>query len=154
VITDESLKHKSRTQAAKCTALATDNLAEVLLKVLEFTHARQKILALNIRSTDKPDFTPKDLPCAEFAAVLSTALDEHIRNNRLLMTDTENIKFLSGGCFEVRPVADNHAKQLLRTGKERYIQLQVEKVVENALNQKFAVQLLWEKRQSTANQNF
>jgi flagellar basal body rod protein FlgB len=151
VITDESLKHKVRTQAAKYTALTTDNLAEVLLKVIEFTHARQKILALNIRSADKPGFTPKDLPCSEFADVLNVAINEHVQTNRLLLADTDNIKFLAGGCFEVKPVADNHAKHLLRTSKEQYIQLQVEKVVENALNQQFAAQLLWGKRQLPAN---
>jgi len=145
VITDESLKHQSRTQAAKCTTLATDNLTEVLLKILEFTHTRQKILALNLRSADKPGFTPNDLPCAEFADVLDIALDEYALTNRLLLNDTDNIKFLSGGCFEVKPVADNHAKQLLKISRERYIRLQVEKVLENTVQQQFAAQLLWEK---------
>jgi flagellar basal body rod protein FlgB len=151
VITDESLKNRSRAQAVKRTHLSSDNLNEVLLKVLEFSHARQRILALNIRSADKPGFIPKDLPCAEFAGLLNIALDEHVQTNRLLFTDTDNIKFFPGGCFEVEPVADNHAKMLLKINKERYIQLQVEKVVENSLNLRFAAQLLWERRQLPAN---
>lgn len=151
MITDESLRPGSRTQTVKHTTASIDNLTEVLFKVLEFTHARQGILALNIQGVDKPGFVPKDLPCAEFAGVLNIALDEHVQTNRLLLTDTDNIKFLTGGHFEVEPIIDSHAKQLLKTSREQYIQLQLEKVVENALNQRFAAQLLRERRQSPVN---
>jgi flagellar basal body rod protein FlgB len=151
VITDESLKQSIRTREVKDPTFLTDNLTEVLFKVLEFTHARLKILTTNIRCVDKPGFIPKDLPCREFTEVLNIALDEHEQTNRLLLADTANIKFLPGGCFEVKPVVDNHAKSLLKTSRERYIRLQVDKVVENELHQRFTAELLREKQQMPAN---
>jgi len=149
VITDESLKQVGKKQEAKSTIATVDNLTEILFKVLEFTQIRQKILVSNFRDVDKPGFIPTDLPNCEFADVLNVALDEHIKNNRLLFTDTNNIKFLRGGCFEASPVPDNYARYLLKISRERYLRFQVDKIIENALNQKFAAQLLRQKRQLT-----
>jgi flagellar basal body rod protein FlgB len=147
VITDESLKQTGKRQEVKSRTTISDNLTEVLQRVLEFTHLRQKILVSNLRDFDKPGFVPTDLPCGEFSDLLNIALNEQEKNNRLLFIDTHNIKFFRGGCFEARTIADNYANYLLKISSERYRRYQVDKIIENALNQKFAAQLLRQKRQ-------
>jgi hypothetical protein len=147
VITDESLKRGSKQHEAKSIFPISDNLTEILFKVLEFTQIRQKILVSNLRDFGKPGFVPTDLPYLEFSDVLNIALNEQEKNNRLLFIDTNNIKFLRGGCFEARAVPDNYAKYLLKISSERYRRYQVDKIIENALNQKFAAQLFRQKQQ-------
>ena len=49
---------------------ATDNISELLFKILEFTQHRQKILIQNINFADRPGFVPKDLPVDEYLARL------------------------------------------------------------------------------------
>ena len=147
MITDERLNQVGKTEKVKSATEIPDNLTEILLKVLEFTQKRQKVLISNLRDFDKPGFLPTDLPCREFSDVLNIALNEQEKNNRLLFIDTNNIKFLGGGCFESRPVPDNYAKYLLKISVERYHRYQVDKIIENSLNQKFAAQLLQQKGQ-------
>lgn len=147
MFTDGSLKEAEKTKEVKSPTATSDNLTEILLKVLEFTHLRQKILVSNFRDSDKPGFVPTELPCGEFSDILNIALNEQGKNNRLLFIDTHNIKFFQGGCFEARAVPDNYGKYLLKISSERYRRYQVDKIIENALNQKFAAQLLRKKQQ-------
>ena len=147
MITDERLKKAGKTKEVKSATATSDNLTEILLKVLEFTQIRQKILVSNFRDFDKPGFVPTDLPCGEFSDVLNIALNEQEKNNRLLFIDTNNIKFMRGGSFEAGAVPDNYAKYLMKISGERYRRYQVDKIIENALNQKFAAQLLRQKQQ-------
>jgi len=81
-------------------SLITDNIAELLVKIVEFTQTRQKILSRNINNIHSFDFVPKDLAVDEFSELLNNAIDEHILNQRLLLRDTENIKFGISGSFE------------------------------------------------------
>lgn len=148
MITDESLKYQSRPKTKTETPCIEDNLCEVLLKIVKFTQSRQKILARNIHDATQPRFVPKDLPCTEFANILNVALDEHVQQNRLLLVDTDNIKFLGEGSFETKAVVDSHAKHLLETSTEEYLQYQVQKLLENSLSQRFAAQLLKERQES------
>jgi flagellar basal body rod protein FlgB len=146
VFRDGSLKQGEKTKEIKPTTATSDTLTEILLKILEFTHLRQKILVSNFRDSDKPGFVPTELPCGEFSDALNIALNEQEKNKRLLFIDTNNIKFLRGGCFEASAVPDNYGKYLLKISSERYRRYQVDKIIENALNQKFAAQLLRQKR--------
>ena len=114
MITDERLKKAGKTKEVKSATATSDNLTEILLKVLEFTQIRQKILVSNFRDFDKPGFVPTDLPCGEFSDVLNIALNEQEKNNRLLFIDTNNIKFMRGGSFEAGAVPDNYAKYLMK----------------------------------------
>ena len=84
-------------------SIITDNITELLIKIIEFTQARQKILAGNINNIDRFGFEPKDLEVDEFSDLLHDAIDEHTRNRRLVLRDTENIKFGTAGSFEVAP---------------------------------------------------
>ncbi len=128
------------------TSLITDNITEILVKIMEFTHTRQKILTHNITNVNNPGFVPKELAVNEFSGLLNNAIDEHIRNQRLLLRDTENIKFGVKGSFEVKPMVDEHSKELLEENRDEYLELQITKLLENSLNQRVAAELLRQKQ--------
>ena len=125
--------------------LITDNITELLVKIIRFTETRQKVLTSNINDMRKADFEPRDLDVNEFSDLLDYAIEEHTRNRRLVLCDTENIKFGSEGSFEVRPVFDKYAQELLDKNPDEYLALQINKLLENALNQKVAETLLKQK---------
>jgi len=128
------------------TSLITDNIAELLLKIIEFTQTRQKILTQNINNIHDPQFLPKDLAVDEFTNSMNSAVSEHVRNRRLVLRDTENIKFGIRGSFEVRPIIDKYAKDLLQENRDQYLELQINKLLENSLNQRVAAELLRHKQ--------
>ncbi|HCO93835.1 MAG TPA: hypothetical protein DIU00_07790 [Phycisphaerales bacterium] len=127
-------------------SLITDNIAEILIKIVKFTQTRQKILIQNIINVQNPGFVPKELEVDEFSIVINNAVDEHIRNQRLVLHDTENIKFGHSGSIEVKPVVDEHGKKLLAQNQTEYIERQISKLWENSLNQKVAAELLRQKQ--------
>ena len=132
------------------TSLITDNITEILVKIMEFTHTRQKILTQNITNVNNPGFVPKELAVNEFSGLLNNAIDEHIRNQRLLLRDTENIKFGVKGSFEVKPMVDEHSKELLEENRDEYLELQITKLLENSLNQRVAAELLRQKQKTVS----
>jgi flagellar basal body rod protein FlgB len=127
-------------------SLATDNITELLTKIIEFTHARQKILTQNMNNVHSQGFIPKDLNVDEFSELLKDAVNEHIRNQRLLLRDTENIKFGEEGRIEIRAIPDKYAKEMLENNPDEYIELQINKLLENSLNQRVAAELLRQKQ--------
>ncbi|MBN2181327.1 MAG: hypothetical protein JW715_05400 [Sedimentisphaerales bacterium] len=129
------------------TSLITDNIAEILIKIIEFTQARQKILTHNIVNHHNPGFIPKELGVDEFSDLLHDAIDEYICTQRLVLCDTENIKFGISGSFEVKPIPDEISKKLLDENRDEYIEHQINKLWENSLNQKFAAELLKQKQE-------
>jgi len=133
------------------TPLITDNITEILVKIIEFTHNRQKILTQNITNVNNPGFVPKELAVNEFSDLLNNALDEHIRNQRLILCDTENIKFGVSGSFEVKPILDEQSKELLEENRDGYLELQINKLLENSLNQRLAAEFLRQKQKSSIN---
>ena len=128
------------------TSLITDNITEILVKIIEFTHTRQKVLAQNITNIHEPGFVPKDLAVEEFSNSLNNAINEHIRNQRLVLCDTENIKFGVSGNIEVKPLVDECSKELLEENRDEYLELQINKLSENSLNQRLATELLRQKQ--------
>jgi len=129
------------------TSLITDNISEILKKIIEFTQARQKILAQNITNLNIPGFVPKELEVNEFSDMLHNAIDEHIRSQRLILQDCENIKFGSSGSFLAKPINDDISKELLEENRDEYLELQINKLWENSLNQKMAAELLKQKQE-------
>ena len=127
-------------------SLITDNITEILIKIVKFTQTRQKILIQNIINFQNPGFVPKELEVNEFSDVLNTAIDEHVRNQRLVLCDTENIKFGASGSIELKPVIDEHGIKLLEENRDEYIERQINKLWENSLNQKLAAELLRQKQ--------
>ena len=131
-------------------SLITDNITELLVKIIEFTRARHKILVQNINDIDIPEFVPNDLLTYEFSDLLNKAIDEHIEHQRLFLRDTENVKFGINGSFEVKPVVDKCARELLKENRDEYIEMQINKLLENMLNQRVAVELLRQKQGMTS----
>jgi flagellar basal body rod protein FlgB len=127
-------------------ATITDNLTELLFKIIEFTRNRHKILIQNITLMHSAGFTPKDMPVDEFSKLLQLALGEYARTRRLLFIDGQNVRFGSNGQFSAFPVIDYKAKQLLDSNRDEYLQLQVDKLLENSLNQRIAAELLKNKQ--------
>lgn len=134
----------------KIASLITDNITELLVKIIEFTRTRNKILARNISDVSILGFVPKDLVVDEFSDLLNSAIDEHIVNRRLVLRDTENVKFGIGGIFKVKPTVDKYAKDLLDENRDKYFELQKNKLLENALNQRVAAELLKQKQGLTS----
>jgi len=130
-------------------AMVTDNISELLVKIIEFTQNRQKILTLNINRMHQRGFVPMDLAVEEFSDLLNTALEEHMLNQRLVLCDTENIKFGAGGDLEVKPVIDGDAFALLEECQDEYIEDQIKRLLENSLNQRVAAELLKEREMHT-----
>ena len=128
------------------TSLITDNIAEILIKIVKFTQTRQKILVQNIINIHDPGFVPKEVAVNEFSDLLNSAVDEHIRNKRLVLRDTENIKFGISGGLEVKPVVDEYGKELFEQDRDEYLEWQTSKLWENSLNQKVAAELLRQKQ--------
>jgi len=126
--------------------LITDNITELLVKVIEFTQTRQEILTQNINNAHSPWFVPKDLEADKFSELLNNAIDEHTRSQRLLLIDTESIKFGTNGSLKVKPVADKYAKELLEENRDEYLRLQTDRLLENSLNQRVAAELLKQKQ--------
>ncbi len=129
-------------------SLATDNITEILTKIVEFSQVRQKVLIQNIINVDHPEFVPKELEVHVFSSLVNDAIDEHIRSRRLVLRDTQNIKFGANGGFEVAPVVDEQCRQLLAESQQQYIERQIGKLWENSLNQKVAAEML-KQRQET-----
>jgi flagellar basal body rod protein FlgB len=129
-------------------ALATDNISELLVKIIEFTQTRQKILTQNINNIHSPGFVPKDMAVEEFSALLNDAIDEYIQNQRLVLCDAENIKFGLNGSFRAKPIMDDYAKELLEEDPDGYLELQINKLTENSLNQRVAAELLRQRQET------
>jgi flagellar basal body rod protein FlgB len=127
-------------------SLLTDNISEILIKIVKFTQTRQKILIQNIINVQNPGFIPRELEVDEFSDLINNAIDEHIRNQRLVLRDTENIKFGASGNIELKPIIDEHGIKLLEEDRNEYIERQINKLWENSLNQKVAAELLRQKR--------
>jgi len=128
------------------TSLMTDNITELLVKVIEFTQTRQKILTQNINNIHSPNFVPKDLAVDEFSSLLNDAIEEHIANRRLVLCDSGNIKFGISGSLKVKPIIDKYAKELLEENRDEYLQMQINKLLENSLNLTVAAELLRQKQ--------
>jgi len=127
-------------------SLITDNITEILIKIVKFTQTRQKILIQNIINAQNPGFVPKELEVDEFSDLLNNAIDEHVRNQRLVLCDTENIKFGASGSIELKAVLDEHGIKLLEEDRDEYIERQISKLWENSINQKVAAELLRQKQ--------
>ena len=126
-------------------SLIPDNVSEVLVRIIQFTDLRRQILHRNMRNVNAPGHVPQDMPVREFAEVLNDAIAEHLRSRRLLFRDTANITFGAHSSMRIRPTRDAHAHAVLQSDPDAYIELQVSKLMENALNRKVAEELFRQK---------
>ena len=120
----------------------SSNITEVLEKIIEFTNRRDEVLTQNIEDFDDDGFVPKDLDVTGFADLMTMAVAEHIKNDRLMLRDNDNIRFGRQGAFETTTVADDKATDLLENNRKKYIELQINKLSENLVNKRMAMELL------------
>ena len=134
----------------KLSTTTIDNITEVLTRIVEFTDRRRDVLTRNLFDYQTAGFQPKDLPVCEFAECMTEAVSEHIRSKRLLLCDRENVSFGEEGSFDVDPIIDSKANNLLKTNTKDYLQMQIHKLSENLMNNRIAVELLKQKRQKSS----
>ena len=127
-------------------SLVTDNITEVLMKIIKFTDTRQKIIAMNMDNSHTAGYIPKDLDVDGFSELIDDAVNEHVLNNRLLLRDSESIKFGVNGEFEASAITDHHCLALLEKDRNEYIEAQIDKMLENSLNKRIASELLKQKQ--------
>ena len=131
----------------KLSTTTIDNISEILTRIIEFTDRRRDILTRNLFDYNTEGFEPKDLPVCEFADCMTQAVSEHIHSKRLLFCDQKHISFGESGIFDVSPIADEEAMKLLKTNTKIYLQMQIDKLSENLMNNRIAVELLKQKQQ-------
>jgi flagellar basal body rod protein FlgB len=129
----------------KITTRQTDNVVEILSKVLEFTDRRAKVLHNNIVNVNTENYRPADLDATTFADLMGQALSSHLISERLILIDSEYIKFGADGTFEAIPFTDTQASELLVTDTKQYLKHQMKKISENLMNKKVAAQLIEQK---------
>lgn len=131
----------------KTTSLSTDNLTEILTQIIDFTERRRHVLTRNLFAYKNEGFRPHDMPVSEFAGCMTEAVCEHVRSERILVSDREHVRFGEDGCFETVPVVDHKAEKLLFSDLKQYLRLQIHKLSENLMNNRIAVELLKQKQQ-------
>jgi flagellar basal body rod protein FlgB len=136
----------SEGDAMNISGMVSDNVSEVLTKIIDFTISRHKVLTENLNNLHADSFVPMDLPVEEFAGLMECAIAEHKRSKRLLLCDTANVKFGLNGILNAEAVIDEPAQKLLDKDINEYFEHQLKKLSENALNQKVAAELLKQKQ--------
>lgn len=131
-------------------ALVTDEITELLIRIMQFTQSRQKVLTRNIREMSEPGFEPRDLAVEEFSESLNTAIGEYARNGRIVLCDTATIRFEPDGTVSAKPVADRAGKALLDRDRDEYLEFQLDKLLENSLNQRVAAELIRQRENGPA----
>ena len=138
----------------KIASIATDNISEMLLRIIEFTERRHELLRQNIIEANTEGFVPQDLDLDEFVDSMSGAVSEYVQSKRLLLCGGENIKFGANGDFEPFPIVDRYAKEILKEDTKEYQKLQIEKLSENLYNNKTAIGLLEKAQQGKGIRRF
>ncbi|MBE0537696.1 MAG: hypothetical protein IH624_18685 [Phycisphaerae bacterium] len=135
-------------------SVVTDNISELLAKILEFTQRRRELIAANILNVNEPGYEPKDLDVDEFADLMTQAISEHLQNQRLLLCDGRHTRFTANGCFETIPIVDEKAKRILARDSKAYLKDQMARLFENVLNRRFAGELLSQKQYPSSTPRF
>jgi flagellar basal body rod protein FlgB len=123
----------------------TDNITDILIKVIEFTVATERVLQKNIQNVNQEGYIPLGFEVEDFCHILNIALDEHLRTKRLVLIDTDSIKFGESGNFALKAVPDDKARQLRLDDADGYLEQQMNRLMENKLNQNVAKHILKQK---------
>jgi hypothetical protein len=126
-------------------SLIRDNIDDVLVKIIRFTHIRHRVILENIRNCHAVGFVPRQVDVEDFAKVISVALSEHQRTKRLVLCDSESVSFMPGGRLSIKLKVDMTAKRLFEEDFDRYLCLQEQRLNENTINNKTACALLGHK---------
>jgi len=119
-----------------------NHIDELLAIVVAFTGMRRQVLANNLSKMDTPGFSPQDLAVDEFSEVIDSAISEYLVHERIILFDTDTIRFGPDMALELKSVSDPQARVLLHNDRQGYVEYQTKSLVENALNEKVALELL------------
>jgi flagellar basal body rod protein FlgB len=123
-------------------SLVRDNIDDILVKIIQFTHTRHSVILDNIRNCQSADFVPRHIDAEDFAKVISIALSEHQRTRKLSLCDSRTVSFSAGGQLSLNPQVDTAAQRLFKEDFDKYICLQKQRLSENMINNKTACALL------------
>lgn len=117
----------------------------VLERMVQFTGARQELIAHNIANFSTPYFKPTDLDPVQFQAQLSDAMDRRSRKPNPLRRDlelgsTQQVR-VSGKHVQFRPAQKNE-NILFHDQNNRDMERTMQDLVENALAHRTSVDLL------------
>ncbi len=129
-------------------SLVRDNIDEVLVKIIQFTHIRHKVILENINNCHSANFVPRWVNVEDFVKIISAALSEHQRNRRLVLCDSDSVSFMPGGRLNVKLEVDTAAKRLFDEDFNRYLCVQKQRLNENTINNRTACALLEHKMKS------
>lgn len=119
--------------------------APVLERIVQFTQARQQVLAHNVANLSTPYFKPVDLDPKAFNAALNDAIRRRRDSGNpvtapLEMRDTHRMSFKHGR-VEIRPTPVNEGI-LFHDQNNRDLERMMQKVAENNLTHSAAVEML------------
>ncbi len=129
-------------------SLIRDNVDEVLVKIIQFTHICHKVILDNINNCHSAGFIPRRIDVEDFAKIISAALGEHQKNKRLVLCDSDSVNFMPDGRLNIKLQIDAAAKKLFDEDFNRYLYLQEQRLNENSINNKTACALLEHKLKS------
>ena len=117
----------------------------VLERMVEFTGARQELIAHNIANLSTPYYKPVDLDPAQFQAQLRDALDRRSRKpnplRRPLELRSEQQSRIRDGQIEFRPQKNNE-NILFHDHNNRDVERTMQDLVENAMAHRTSIELL------------
>lgn len=117
----------------------------VLERMVEFTGARQELIAHNVANLSTPYFKPTDLDPAKFQSQLRDAMEQRSRKPNGMRRDlelgsTQQVR-MSRGQMQFRPEQSNE-NILFHDQNNRDLDRTMQDLVENALAHRTSVELL------------
>lgn len=118
----------------------------VLEQTVQFTGARQELIANNIANLSTPYFKPTDLDPAKFQAQLREALEDRSRRPNPMRRDfelgsTDQVRTRHGRVTEFRPEQSNE-NVLFHDQNNRDVERTMQDLVENTLAHRTSIELL------------
>lgn len=125
--------------------LTNSGAMPTLERLLQFTQARQTVLADNIANLSTPYFKPRDLSPASFQKALGEALDKRRMkpnpvSGELQMKDTKQLAFRRDG-MDIKPQRLNE-NILFHDENNRDLDRTMQKLVENTMAHNTAIELM------------
>ena len=112
-------------------------------RLATFTEARQGVLADNIANIDTPGYKARDLPLAEFQAMLSKAVAQSRGTGRpLRLESTASIRIGPAGERPFKPVEREGNSILFHDQGNRSSETELTEMVKNTLMHRVAVEIL------------
>ncbi|MEM1446467.1 MAG: hypothetical protein AAGF84_10450 [Planctomycetota bacterium] len=125
--------------------LQNNGAMPALERMVQFTEARQKVLAHNVANLSTPSFQPGDLDVGAFQQTLGSALDRRRDGDAtgqrpLELKDTDQIEFRPGRLI-ANPEPTNQ-NVMFHDGNNRNLERIMQDVAENVMAHQFGVTLL------------